>query len=225
MKFIRNLFKHIVHEYNVLFYIYINEVFLLNYLWPLLIIISYIFALITGNIEEVNKAIFSSVTDVIPLTLTLVGNMCLWCGIMNIVKSTKIIKLLTKMLKPILNWLYPNEVNDKKVMNNISVNMVSNILGIGNAATPAGLQAMADMQNKNINKSKLTDSMCMLIVLNTTSIQLIPTTIIAIRSSFNSSNPSKIIIPIWIATFAGTIVAIVSTKILIAINNKKELNK
>lgn len=187
----------------------------MNYLWPILIIISFIFSMINGNIENVNNSIFSSVTDVVSLTLTLVGNMCLWCGLMKIVRETKIIKIIMKKLNPILKWLYPEAKNNKKAMEAISINTVSNILGIGNAATPAGLKAMEELQRDNPHKKELTNSMIMLIVLNTTSIQLIPTTIIAIRSSLGSSNPTNIIVPIWISTVVGTLVGVICTKILL----------
>lgn len=187
----------------------------MNYLWPILIIVSFIFSMINGNIENVNNSIFSSVADVVSLTLTLVGNMCLWCGLMKIVRETKIIKVIMKILSPVLRWLYPEAKNNKRAMEAISINTVSNILGIGNAATPAGLKAMEELQKDNPNKKELTNSMIMLIVLNTTSIQLIPTTIIAIRSSLGSSNPTNIIVPIWISTIVGTLVGVICTKILL----------
>ena len=193
----------------------------MNFLWPILIIISYLFAVISGNVEKINESIFSSVSDVIQLSLTLLGNMCLWCGIMNIVKNTKIIEVLKKIMQPILNWLFPGEKNDKEVMNEISINTISNMLGIGNAATPAGLKAMELMQGKNTNKKEASKSMAMLIVMNTTSIQLIPTTVIAIRASLNSQNPSEIIVPIWISTLAGTVAAIVVNKYI----NKRRKEK
>ena len=94
------------------------------------------------------------------------------------------------------------------------MNMVANILGLGNAATPLGLRAMETMQEKNINKDKLTNSMAMLIVINTASLQVIPTTVIAIRTSLNSSNPTSIIVPVWIATIVTFITVVVISKIL-----------
>ena len=180
-----------------------------------MIVVSYFFALCTGNMEKVNNSIFSSVSDVITLTLTLIGNMCLWCGIMNIVKNTKIIDILKKILAPILRWLFPDDKNNKEIMEDVSINMVSNMLGIGNAATPAGLRAMEEMQQHNPDKNKITNSMATLIVLNTSSIQIIPTTVIAIRSSLNSHNPTEIIIPIWISTIAGTAVGILINKLIL----------
>lgn len=193
----------------------------MNSLWPILIIISYLFAMITGNMEKVNNSVFSSVSDVVTLTLTLLGNICLWCGIMNIVKSTRIIGFLKKLLRPLLRWLYPEDMDNEEVMENVSINMVSNMLGIGNAATPAGLKAMEAMQRDNKDKSKMTYSMATLIVLNTTSIQLIPTTVLAIRSSLSSENPTGIIIPIWISTIVGTVVGVIVNKIIIKIEKIK----
>ncbi len=187
----------------------------MNYLWPVLIIISFLFSIFFGNIQALNNSVFESVSDVVQLSLTLVGNMCLWCGIMKIIKETKIMSFLMKMLRPILNWLYPEVKDNKNAMESISINTVSNLLGIGNAATPAGLKAMEELQNENIKKDELSNSMIMLIVLNTTSIQLIPTTVIAIRSALGSPNPSNIIVPIWISTMAGTLAGIIVTKIML----------
>ncbi len=193
----------------------------MNYLWPILIIISFIVSLFNGNIDNVNNSIFSSVSDVINLTLTLVGNMCLWCGLIKIIQETKLINIINKLLKPILNWLYPEARENKGAMENISINMVSNILGIGNAATPAGIKAMQELQKQNENKEELSNSMLTLIVLNTTSIQLIPTTIIAIRSSLGSAQPTNIIFPIWISTIVGSLVAVTGVKILCKFRGKK----
>ena len=193
----------------------------MDYLWPIIIIISYIYALINGNMEKVNEAIFDSITDVIQLSITLLGNMCLWCGIMNIIKSTSMIYRLKKVLKPILNILFPEEKNNKNVIDNISINIVSNMLGIGNAATPAGLQAMKEMK-KNNDQKDITNSMAMLIILNTTSIQIIPTTVIALMMSFGESNPTKIVAPIWISTLAGTMTAIIITKAISNIKRRRE---
>lgn len=190
----------------------------MNYLWPILILISFIFSIISGNVENVNNSIFSSISDVIQLTLTLLGNMCLWCGIIKIIKSTKIIVYLRKLLRPVLNWLFKDAKNNEEAMEAISINTISNIIGIGNAATSSGLKAMNELQNENKNKEKLTDSMVMLMVLNTTSIQILPTSIMAIRASLGSQNPAEIIVPIWISTIVGTSVGILITKLLLKKN-------
>lgn len=194
---------------------------MLNYLWPMFIIVSFIFAIISGNVEKLNNSIFESIESVISLSMTLVGTMCLWCGIMEIVKNTSIMNKLTKILRPILLWLFPDARYNKDAMDNISINVVSNILGLGNAATPAGMKAIDSLKESNKDKQSLSDSMMMLIVLNTTSVELIPTTVIAIRQSLNAQNPASIIIPIWISTIVGTMVGIISTKLLIKRDSKK----
>ena len=195
----------------------------MNLIWPIIIIISYIYAVFTGRINEVNASIFNVSKTALNLSLTLVGNMCLWCGIIKIIESTKLINILIKALRPILNFLYPNEKNNKDVMEDISINMVSNIIGIGNASTSSGLKAMEKLKEENGNSNKLTNSMTMLVVLNTTSIQIIPTTVLSIRASLNSENPAKIIIPIWISTLVGTTIAIILTKIIIKLDKKMEI--
>lgn len=195
----------------------------MNIIWPIIIIISYIYAIYTGTINEVNNSIFNVSKNVLNLSLTLVGNMCLWCGIIKIIESTKIIDKLIKNLKPILNFLYPDEKNDKEIMEDISINTISNVIGIGNAATSSGLKAMENLKRKNNDKNELTNSMIMLVVLNTTSIQIIPTTVLSIRTSLNSANPANIIIPIWISTLVGTTVGVLLTKIIIRINKKTNI--
>lgn len=124
---------------------------------------------------------------------------------MQIANNTKIISALSSKLKPIINFLFPELKNNKKIKKEISMNMIANILGLGNAATPLGLKAMESMNKENKEKDKLTNSMMMFIVINTASIQIIPTTVIAIRSSLGSENPTSIIIPVWIATICAAI--------------------
>ena len=133
---------------------------------------------------------------------------------MEIAKNTSLIKILNKLLNPIMKRLFPEIKKDKEVYNEISMNIIANFLGLGNAATPLGLKAMNSMQKENSNKEKLTNSMAMLIVLNTASIQLIPTTVIGIRNSLGSQNPTGIIVQVWIATIVAAICGIIATKIL-----------
>ena len=131
--------------------------------------------------------------------------MCLWNGIMQIANNTKIIDTLSRILKPLIKFLFPELKNNKKIQKEISMNMIANILGLGNAATPLGLKAMESMNKENNHKDKLSNSMMMFIVINTASIQIIPTTVIAIRNSLGSENPSTIVFPVWIATVFAAI--------------------
>jgi spore maturation protein A len=187
---------------------------MLNIIWPGFIIISYIYAIFVGNVSEINNSIFDSCESAVNLCITFLGTMCLWTGIMKIATKTSLIEKLTNLLKPIMKILFPDIKKEDMAYKEISMNMVANILGLGNAATPLGLKAMKTMQEKNPQKDTLTNSMSIFIIINTASIQIIPTTVIAIRSSLGSSNPTSIIIPVWIATLCAAIAGITSAKIL-----------
>ena len=188
---------------------------MLNLIWPIMIGTSVCYALITGNIDRINSSIFESTQKTIELSLTLLGTICLWNGIMEIASETKLMQVLAKALSPFINFLFPESKNDIKIKNDISMNIIANMLGIGNASTPLGLKAIEGMQKKNKEKSRLTDDMVTLIILNTASIQIIPTTVIAIRTSLGSQNPTKIIFAVWFSTICAAIVGITVTKLCI----------
>ncbi len=188
---------------------------MLNILWPFFIIISIFYAILSGNIENINNCIFESAENAVKLTLTLLGATCLWSGIMEIASKTDIIKYLSAILQPIIKKIFYNLDSNKKSYNNIIMNIIANILGLGNAATPLGLKAMGELQKENANKDELSDNMMMLIVLNTASLQVIPTTVIAVRKSLGSNNPTQIIFPVWIATVCAAVVGILVAKIII----------
>ncbi len=188
---------------------------MLNILWPIFIIISYIYALFSGNLEKVNSGIFESASTAVELTLTFFGTITLWCGIMQIAKDSSLSRKLSKALNPLIKFLFPDVNKNSKAHEEISLNMIANILGLGNASTPLGLQAMETLQKQNPSKTTLSNSMAMLVLINTASLQLIPTTVIAIRTSLNSTNPTSIILPVWVATLSAAISAIIAAKIFI----------
>lgn len=165
--------------------------------------------------EKLNSSIFESCDTAIQLSISLLGTICLWNGIMQIVQDSSLIKKITKLLQPIFRFLFPEIEEGSKENKEISLNIIANILGLGNAATPLGLKAMKTMQEKNGNKDTLTNSMAMFIILNTASLQLIPTTVIAIRNSLGSQNPTSIIVPVWISTICAGIAGITLAKIFI----------
>lgn len=187
---------------------------MLNKLWPFFIIVSFIYSIYTGNISKLNTAIFSSAEQTVNLCITFIGTICLWNGIMNIAIKTSLINRLTKFLRPIITFIFPEIKDNSKISKEISMNMVANILGLGNASTPLGLKAMDSMQKENKDKTRLNNSMAMFILINTASLQIIPTTVIAIRSSLDSTNPSKIILAVWVATIAAFSTALIAGKIL-----------
>lgn len=187
---------------------------MLNKIWPAFIIASFIYAIFNGNIEEFNNSIFTSCAQTVDLILKLFGTMCLWNGLMKIVQETSLMKRLAKFISPLMRFLFPTMKKEDKEYKEITINIIANLLGIGNAATPLGLKAMQTMQEKNPQKDRITNEMAMFIVLNTASIQLIPSTVIAVRASLGSVNPSQIIVPVWIATIAADVAGIIASKIL-----------
>ena len=195
---------------------------MLNFIWPIFIILSFSYAIFSGNLQNLNSSIFESLESAVNLSITMLGTMCLWSGIIHVATNTKIINIIHKLLKPVIKFLFPEIKYNTKAQNEISMNMVANILGLGNAATPLGLKAMETLQEENEHKETLSNSMIMLIVLNTASIQIIPTTIIAIRSSLGSENPTSIIVPVWIATICAGIAGISITKLLIKYSKKRK---
>lgn len=196
---------------------------MLNSIWPIFIIVSIAFAMVTGNIDKINSSIFESASTAVELTITMLGTMCLWSGIMEVAANTSIIDKILKLLRPILKRLFPKVEKDSKEYKEMCMNIVANLLGLGNAATPLGLKAMQTLQHKNNNKKALTDTMAMFIVLNTASLQIIPTTVISIRASLNSTDPTKIIVPVWIATISAAVAGISAIKIFSKIEEKKKL--
>lgn len=188
---------------------------MLNKLWPIFLIISIMYAIVTGNIEKLNNSIFESANNAVNLTITLFGTLCFWNGIMQIAMKSSLVETISKLLNPLIKLLFPEIKKGEKVHKEISMNMTANMLGLGNAATPLGLKAMQSMQEENPQKDRLSNSMLMFIVINTASIQIIPTTVIAIRNSLASADPSKIIFPVWIVTICAATAAVVMGKILI----------
>ena len=193
---------------------------MLNILWPILIIVSIIYSIFSGNIEATNNAVFKSAEEAIQLVITFFGTICLWNGIMEILKETSLMEKISKFLSPIMRFLFPEINKSDKEYEEISMNIIANLLGLGNAATPLGLKAMKTMQEKNKNKDCLTNSMAMFLVVNTAAIQIIPTTVIGIRNSLESKNPTNILFPVWISTICAAIVGIMVTKICILKSNE-----
>ncbi len=193
---------------------------MLNKIWPIFIIISILYAIFSGNIDKVNNGIFESTKNAVELSLTFLGTMCLWNGIMNIAYKSKMINVIVKLLSPVIKLLFPEINKNEKIKKEISMNIIANIFGLGNAATPLGIKAMNSMQEINNKKDTVSNSMMMFIVLNTASLQLIPTTVIAIRTSLGSNNPTSVVVPIWIATLCSIIAA--TTVIKLLIKSKKE---
>lgn len=196
---------------------------MLNKIWPIFIISSIVYAVFSGNVLNINEAMLNSPKETIEIILNLLGNICLWSGIMEIAINSKIKKIISKLISPFINKLFP-EIENKKTKEKISINMIANMMGMGNAATSIGIDIMQELQKENKNKKELSNSMIMLIVINTASLQIIPTTVISIRNSLGSKAPLKVLLPIWIASFVSIVFATIATKIFIKMEKTKNGN-
>lgn len=184
---------------------------MLNYIWSGMIIISLITAFFTGRISEVSSALMTGAGDAVTMTISLMGIMCLWTGIMNIAENTGVTQLVAKLLSPLMKILFPR-LKDKRAKDAIVMNMTANMLGLSNAATPLGLKAMQELKRLSDGRTA-TDEMCMFIVINTASLQIIPSTVIALRQSAGSITPTDIIIPVWLCSICVITVGVLAVKI------------
>ena len=178
--------------------------------WFLMIVCSIAFLLFKSPNSVVESMITSS-TNAIELLIKLLGIYAIWLGILEIVEQSKLNIVLSNLLSPIIKWLFGDV--DKQTKNYISLNLSSNMLGLGNACTPMGIKAMQQL-DKNHHSITASHQMIMLLILNATSIQLLPTTVISLRASFNSLEPTNIILPSIIATAVSTLVGVLGVKFM-----------
>lgn len=184
---------------------------MLNKIWAGMLLIAFIIGSFTGKISEVSDALMSGAKDAASLCFSLLGIMCLWTGLSKIAEKSGLTNLLATMLYPVTKILFPRLKKRSAALNAIVMNIVANLLGMGNAATPLGVKAMKELDKLNPDKGVASDEMCMFAVINTASVQLIPATLIALRETYNSKNPGEIILAVWITSiiviFVGTSLA------------------
>lgn len=186
---------------------------LINYIWIFLIVVGFGVGIATGRLEDVTNAALDSATSAAQLSLSLIGIYALWLGLLNIANESGLIEKIASKMQRVIHFLFREIPKKSKAIGYITLNMVANMLGMGNAATPFGLKAMEELQQINPNKKVATNAMCMLLVINTSSIQLLPLTIVGIRAAAGSANPSEIILTSLIATTVTTLVGIIACKI------------
>ena len=185
---------------------------MLNYIWFFLIIIGFVVSFFTGTTDAVSNSIMDSSKDAINLCIGIAGAMCFWSGIMRIAQKAGITDAIGKFAEPVVRKLFPEIKDNKKASGAVVMNLTANFLGMGNAATPFGLKAMKELDELNGKSKRASNTMCMLIVLNTSMIQLLPSTLLALRSASGSANPQEVMGPIWIASLATTIAGIAFAK-------------
>ncbi|AWX55859.1 MULTISPECIES: nucleoside recognition domain-containing protein [Brevibacillus] len=181
---------------------------MLNVIWLGLIVISIVVAAITGRMEAINAAAFEGAKTGVTVCLGLLSVLAFWMGLMRIAEKSGLLELLARVLSPIIQVLFPDVPKGHPAMGYILSNMSANLLGLGNAATPMGLKAMEELQKLNPDKQNASPAMCTLLAINTASITIIPTTMIAIRMQYGSVNPVEIVGTTLLSSFAATIVAL-----------------
>ncbi len=193
---------------------------MLNYIWSGMILIGFVVGFLNGRLNEVTKAVLDSSRGAIDLSIALLGVLCLWTGVMEIASRTGLVTVIANAIRPVTRLLYPGVPKEHPALASMVMNMVANFLGLGNAATPLGLKAMNELQKLNKNKDTATDDMCMFLIINTSSIQLIPATLIGLRVAAGSEEPTVIISAIWITTLCCSITGVIVGK-LFALTWKK----
>ena len=187
---------------------------MLNYLWGCMILIGVVYAALTGNIDSVTSGALDGAKDAVSLCITMLGVMAFWCGLMEIAEKSGLIDKCKCGVAPLISWLFPNVPRQSRAFSYITTNMISNFLGLGWAATPAGIRAMQELSELNGHNSVASCDMCTFLVINISSIQLIPVNIIAYRSQYGSANPTSILFPSIIATTCSTFVAVIFCRLM-----------
>lgn len=188
----------------------------MNYIWFILIASAVIFGFINGKTGDVSASVLSGIKSAIDISIYIIGIMTFWMGIMKIAEKSGLVEIISKALTPIGKKLFPEIPNTKdgnETIGAVAFNFSANALGLANAATPMGIKAITKMQEFNKNKNSASNSMCMLLAMNTAGFQLIPVTVIGILAAAGADNPSEIIIPTLIVTSISFLMAILIAKV------------
>ncbi|MCL6453263.1 MAG: spore maturation protein [Alicyclobacillus sp.] len=194
---------------------------MIDLIWLLLFVSGLVTAALTGKIGAVSQAVLGGAASGVELAIGLISVIAFWLGIMNIAEKAGLVQVLARLLKPVGRFLYPSVPEDHPAMGSILANMSANILGLGNAATPLGLKAMQELQTLNEDKETASDAMCTLLAINTASICLIPTTVIAVRMQYGSAHPTSIVGTTFVATAIGTAAAIILDRLFRRLSKRR----
>lgn len=187
---------------------------MLNYIWVIMLVLSLIFAVISGKIDSISSSVMTGAETSVQFIISVAGTLCFWSGMMQIAEESGITKRLSKVFAPILSRLFKNVPINSNAMKYISLNISANMLGLGNAATPFGLSAMKELKKLNGNSSTASDDMLMFVVFNTASVQLIPTTLFAYRTAYGSIETFAVLPCIWLTSVVSLFVGITTAKCL-----------
>lgn len=183
-------------------------------LWFLLLAAGLLVAAIDGTIDGFTRGALDGATGAVTLAIGLVGALALWLGLLRVAEEAGLTGLVARALRPVMRRLFPEVPPDHPAMTAMTLNVAANALGLGNAATPMGLKAMEELQTLNPRRDTATDAMVLFLVINTSSVQLVPATVVALRASAGAPEPASIVGPTLVATAVSTAVGIVAAKLL-----------
>jgi spore maturation protein A len=187
---------------------------MLNYIWFGLMAIALVVAAFNGTADAVTKGAVESASTAVQIAIGLVGIMTLWLGMMRIAEAAGLVTLLGRLLRPFLRWLFPEVPAEHPAAGAMVMAIAANVLGLSNAATPLGIKAMEELQRLNPEKETATNPMVTFMAITTSGVQLIPATMIGVLTAAGSTQPTAIIAPSIVATFIGTIAAVIAAKVL-----------
>lgn len=186
---------------------------MLGKIFGIITVVSVFVGIVCGRVGELGNAVLDGASDAVTLTLSLLGMMCLWCGILNLLKEAGVIRALTRLISPLLKLFFPDAYKSGVGCEEISANIAANLLGVGNAATPMALSAMQKLDTINPEPGKASPDMITLAVLNTSSVSLIPSTILTLLRGAGAADPFSVIIPIWMTSLTCALLSLVLCRV------------
>lgn len=186
---------------------------MMGIVWCVMLAVSLVAAVVTGRMGELTKAAMEGATSAVTLGISLAGSLCLWSGVSKVMEKGGILRFWGKILRPILRRLFPKASRDETALGYLTGNVTANLLGLGNAATPMGVAAVKRMQTLS-GKAAASDEMCRLIVLNTASLQLLPTTVASVRASLGASSPFDILPAVWLSSVCSVTAGLLAAELL-----------
>jgi len=187
---------------------------MINKLWFYMMAIAVAFAVTGRRLEILTEEIFSSLSAAVELGIGLLGGMMLWCGVLKVAEKSGLVDKISDLIRPLMKLLFRGIPPKSAAMGAMIMNITSNMLGLGNAATPMGLKAMQELQQLNPRKDTATNAMCLFLVVNAAPIQILPATVLSLRASVGSANPGIIILPAIVSSFAAVSAGVITCKLL-----------
>ncbi|MEA4895772.1 MAG: spore maturation protein A [Oscillospiraceae bacterium] len=185
---------------------------LFNLVIVLMVLFSLVFGALSGNLSSLSAAAVSGAGDAVTLCLSLCGMICLWSGVMELMRRSGLSEKLSHLMLPVLSRLFPTAAKDTETMDALSSNVSANLLGLGNAATPAGIKAAIGLKRLS-GLTTASNELCLLVVMNTASIQLLPTTVASLRASFGAASPFDILPAVWLSSLISVTTGILASKL------------